>query len=88
MSPLFGFFGYGVDLVVSSSLRKRSMHLTKSLTHSVGGIPSQHARGDVGAVARFCLPPTANERGTEHRCIVRVSPSLTHSSVTLPQWFV
>jgi autophagy-related protein 18 len=31
------FFRYGVDLVDSSSLRKRSMHLTKSLTHSVGG---------------------------------------------------
>ena len=61
------------------------MHLTKSLTHSVA---SQHAHGDVGAVARLRLLAVANEWGSEHRCIVRVSPSLTHISVTLPQWFV
>jgi hypothetical protein len=31
------YFGGDVDLVDSSTLRKRSMHLPKSLTHSVGG---------------------------------------------------
>ena len=68
MSPPFGFIRDGVDLVDSSSLRKRSMHLTKSLTHSVGEY--QHAHGDVGGVARPDFPPTANEWVTEHRCMV------------------
>jgi autophagy-related protein 18 len=70
----FGFIRCGVDLVDSSSLRKRSMHLTKSLTQSVGGYLRNTLREPSRDFAFLRLPPSGA------RSIVALSGSvLTHS---------
>ncbi|KIJ95580.1 hypothetical protein K443DRAFT_11295 [Laccaria amethystina LaAM-08-1] len=67
--------------------RKKSSSLDSSETVNASaekpyalcrGIPSQHVHGDVGAVARLCLPPAATERA---QSIVALSGTMPHVTV-------
>jgi hypothetical protein len=71
---------YGVELIDSSRVESvETVYASDEEPYApCGGIPSQHAHGDVGGIVRLCLLLAVNESGTEHYWIVRVSPhSLT-----------
>ena len=46
-----------------------------------GRVPPEHAHGDVGAVARLCVPPTTHKRRTMYRSPQRVRYSFLDPAI-------